>query len=119
MSEFGYEKLGVWQKGMDLVVEIYRLTSQFPSDERFGLSSQLRRAAVSVPSNIAEGFGRSTQAHLANSARVSLGSLYEIRTELEIAIRTGIATETEVEKAARLAVELSRMLDGFIRSVIA
>ena len=117
MSEFGFEKLGVWQKGMDLVTEPYLLTRGFPLEERFGLTTQLRRAAVSVPANIAEGFGRGSQAQLANFARISLGSVYELRTEIEIAVRIGIATKQEVEKAASLSIELSRMLDSFIRSV--
>ncbi len=117
MGEFGYEKLGVWQKGMDLVTEIYRVTENFPSDERFGLTTQLRRSATSIPSNIAEGFGRGTKPQLANFARISLGSVYELRTELEIAIRTGIAAREELDTAVDLSVELSRMLDGFIRSI--
>jgi len=117
MNEFGYEKLSVWQKGMELVTEIYLLTNAFPAEERFGLGKQLRRAAVSVPANIAEGFGRGTLPQLANFSRISLGSLYEVRTELEIAIRTRIATKEQVEKAVSLSTELSRMLDGFIRTV--
>jgi len=117
VGDFGYEKLGVWQKGMDLVSEIYLLTRQFPPDERFGITAQLRRAAVSVPANIAEGFGRGSQPQLANFARISLGSVYELRTELEIAIRTEIATREQVETAVNLSTELSRMLDGFIRTV--
>jgi len=118
VGDFGYEKLGVWRKGMDLVSEIYHLTSKFPPDERFGLTAQLRRAAISIPSNIAEGYGRDSKPHLANFARVSLGSVYELRTELEIAIRTGIATREEMVTAVDLSVELSRMLDGFIRSIV-
>jgi four helix bundle protein len=118
VSEFGYEKLGVWQKGMDLVTEIYLLTSKFPADEKFGITSQLRRAAISIPANLAEGYGRGSQAHLANFAKISLGSVYEVRTELEIAIRTGIASKEQVDKAASLATELSRMLDSFVRSVV-
>ncbi len=117
MNEFGYEKLGVWQKGMDLVSEIYQVTSRFPPEERFGLTAQLRRAAVSIPANIAEGFGRGSKPHLANFAKMSLGSVYELRTELEIAIRTGIAKREELVTAVNLSVELSRMLDGFIRSL--
>jgi four helix bundle protein len=117
VEDFGYEKLGVWQKGMELVSEIYEITRNFPNEERFGLTSQLRRSSVSIPANIAEGFGRRSKAHLANFAKISLGSTYEVRTELEVAIRTGIATREQVEVAIKLSVELSRMLDGFIRSI--
>jgi four helix bundle protein len=116
-GEFAYEKLGVWQKGMDLVTEICLLTKQFPSDERYGITAQLRRAAVSIPANLAEGFGRGTQPQLANFARISLESVFELWTELEIAVRTEIATKEQVEKAVGLSSELSRMLDGFIRTV--
>jgi len=119
LDRFGYEKLGVWQKGMDLVSEIYKVTTNFPPDERFGLTTQLRRSAVSIPSNIAEGFGRGSNPQLANFERISLGSLYELRTELEIASRTGIAKREELVTAVNLSVELSRMLDGFIRSFAA
>jgi four helix bundle protein len=117
LAEFGYEKLDVWKYGMDLVTEIYRVTKSFPSDERFGLTSQLRRASISIPANIAEGYGRGTKPAFANFARIAQGSLFELRTELEAAARIEAATREELSHAIGLAGRLSRMLDGFVRSL--
>lgn len=115
-EEFGYERLGIWQKGMQLVTETYLLTSMFPPDERFGLTAQLRRAAVSVPANIAEGYGLGSKVQLRRYLRMALGSVYEVRTELEIAARTGVAKREEMEKVVTLALDLSRMLGAFIKN---
>jgi four helix bundle protein len=102
---------------MDLVVEIYRVTRGFPVEERFGLTSQLRRASVSIPANIAEGYGRASRPSFANFARIAQGSLYELRTELEAAVRVGVASREALTDSITLAGRLSRMLDGFIRSL--
>lgn len=117
MAEFGYEKLEVWKVGMDLVTEIYRVTQAFPAEERFGLTSQLRRASVSIPANIAEGYGRTSKPAFANFARIAQGSLYKLRTELEVAARVGAASREALTDSMTLAGRLSRMLDGFIRSL--
>jgi four helix bundle protein len=76
----GFRKLDVWNDGIELVVDVYRLTDPFPDRERYGLTSQLRRAAVSVPTNIAEGYGRSTRGEYLNQLSVANGSLNEIET---------------------------------------
>ncbi|AIE87864.1 hypothetical protein OP10G_4496 [Fimbriimonas ginsengisoli Gsoil 348] len=102
---------------MDLVEAVYRVTRRFPRDEQFGLTSQLRRSAVSIPANIAEGYGRGSKASLANFCRIAQGSLFELRTELEVALRTEVASAEELKPLQGMAVELSRMLDGFIRSL--
>jgi len=81
-----YCELIVWQKAMDLVTEIYKITATFPSEERFGLSSQARRAAVSIPSNIAEGHGRKTSGAYLNYLSIAYGSLMELETQLQIAL---------------------------------
>jgi four helix bundle protein len=117
MADFGYEKLDAWKLGMDLVANVYVLTKGFPSQEQFGLTSQMRRAAISIPSNIAEGYGRGTKPALANHCRIALGSLFELRTELEIAVRTGVASEESARSLLEDAVRLSRVIDGFIRSL--
>jgi four helix bundle protein len=117
LAEFGYEKLDAWKHGMELVASVYLATSTFPKSEQFGLTSQLRRAAVSVPANIAEGYGRGTRPMLAHHSRIALGSLFELRTELEIAVRTGIAAGEEIDVLLSQAVRLSRIFDGFIRSM--
>ncbi|MGV3617149.1 MAG: four helix bundle protein [Fimbriimonas sp.] len=102
---------------MDLVAEVYRVTKCFPAEERFGLTSQLRRASVSIPANIAEGYGRASKPAFANFARIVQGSLYELRTELEVAIRVGVASREALADSITLAGRLSRMLDGFVRSL--
>lgn len=117
MAEFGYEKLAVWQKGMDLVSSVYSVTREFPREEQFGLTSQLRRAAVSIPANLAEGYGRKSKSSLAHFARIAQGSLFELRTEMEIARRTGMVLAERIDPLLEQSIELSRMLDGFIRSL--
>lgn len=84
-----HRDLMVWQEAMNLVEMVYRTTARFPSEETFGLSSQLRRSAVSVPSNIAEGAGRNSTRELVQYVGVASGSLAELDTQLEIAVRLG------------------------------
>ena len=86
---FSFRDLDIWQLAMDLAVDIYHATLNFPSEERFGLTSQIRRSAVSLASNIAEGWGRGTQANLANYIRIARGSLCELETQMELANRLG------------------------------
>jgi four helix bundle protein len=102
-----YRELIVWQKGMDLVVAVYRLTATFPKSETFGLASQIQRAAVSIPSNIAEGNAlKQTKAYLRHLA-IASGSLAEVETQLEIAERLGYATGNDLRLQAN---EIGRML---------
>ena len=89
MSIKSYEDLQVWQMAIDLVVECYRATEDFPLDERFGLTGQLRRAAVSIPANIAEGHARSHRREYLNFLSVAQGSAAELNTRLRIAARLG------------------------------
>lgn len=117
MSEvFGYEKLDVWVKAMDLVDAIYRDSSTFPKHEIYGLTGQLRRAAISIPSNIAEGYGRGEKA-FANHLRIAQGSTYELRTQIEIARRQAFLEQPAATSLAERAVQVSRMIDGLIRSM--
>ena len=88
-ERMSYKELIVWKKAMVLVELVYRHIRIFPSEERFRLCDQLSRAAVSVPSNIAEGYGRGTQAEYARFLSVARGSLYEVETQLELAVRLG------------------------------
>ncbi|MEM6330016.1 MAG: four helix bundle protein [Planctomycetota bacterium] len=111
-----YRELKVWQKGMDLTVAVYRFTANLPDDEKFGLVSQLRRAAVSIPSNIAEGHSRNTPGDMIRFASISLGSLAELETQLIIATRLGYAASDETEPLLSMAGEIGRMLHGLIRS---
>lgn len=101
---------------MNLVDSIYALTKAFPKDEAYGLASQMRRAAVSIPSNIAEGHGRGPK-YFANSLRQATGSLYELRTQVEIAARQKYVSDENSHIVQTEAVEISRMLDGLRRTL--
>jgi four helix bundle protein len=112
-----YRDLIVWRKGMDLVTEIYRVTRCFPRDELYGLTNQLRRAAVSVPSNIAEGqarFSRKEFHHFLSQAR---GSLVEIETQLSIAENLGYLAPNHTRPLFEKVSELGRVLNGLIASI--
>ena len=108
----GYKDLLVWRKGIDLVKEIYRMTKAFPADERFGLVSQMRRAAVSIPSNIAEGQARKTTGEFVQFLSQAEGSLAELDTQLILAVELGYSNTTQVASATGLVSELKRMLNA-------
>jgi four helix bundle protein len=112
-----FRDLQAWQKAIDLVADIYGLTRSFPRDELFGLSAQLRRAAVSVPSNVAEGKGRSSDREFALFLHHARGSLCEIETQLVIAQRLAYASEKQAVALGRSAGELARMINGLIKAV--
>ena len=112
-----YRDLVAWQKAMDLVVEVYRLTQRFPRDEQFGLTNQLRRASVSVPSNIAEGQGRRLQKQFAMFLRVARGSVQEVETQLLIAERLGYVESDQLDAVRACAQEVSRLVSGLIKAV--
>ena len=111
-----YRDLVVWQHGMNLIVEIYRITNDFPSAERFGLVSQMRRAAVSIPSNLAEGYARREGAYL-NHVKIALGSQAELSTEIEAAQRLGFLAPDAAEALQRRINEICRMLYGLRASL--
>ena len=107
-----YKDLIVWQKAMDLAEEIHRLSKSFPREELYGLTSQIRRAAVSVPSNIAEGQARQSTAEFRNFLSISQGSLAEVETQLFLAIRFGYLTQQQAAQALTLREEISKMLSS-------
>ncbi len=112
----GHKDLTVWQKAMDLVTDIYRLTRAFPKQELYGLASQIQRAAVSIPSNIAEGHAlKQTQAYLRHLA-IASGSLAELQTQIEIAGRLDYLKPEDGE-VSKLADEIGRMLAGLRRGL--
>lgn len=112
----GPQDLIVWQKGMDLVVDIYRLTKTFPKSETYALASQMQRAAVSIPSNIAEGQAlKQTQAYMRHLA-IASGSLAELQTQLEIAQRLGYLPAGDNFLLAKV-IEVGRLLSGLRRSL--
>ena len=114
---FSYKDLIVWQKSMDLVTEIYAVTQKFPKEERYGLTSQMRRSAVSIPSNIAEGRRRGTKKDYANFLRTSYGSGSELETQIEICKRLPIMQEYNYQKADALLNEVMRMLHVMIKNL--
>ena len=111
-----YRDLEAWQLGMDFVVQVYALTKRFPRDELYGLSSQLRRAAVAVPSNVSEGHQRGTKAY-EHFVSIAIGSLAEAETQIEIARRIGYVAGSDVDALANLAGSLRRVLHGLRRSL--
>lgn len=117
MSWKTYKDLLVWQKGIILVNDVYALVKLFPQYEQFALSSQLRRAAVSVPSNIAEGHGRQTNKDFINFLYIANGSLYEIETQLVIAINQQYITEKQAEAVLQECKKIGRMLNKLIESL--
>ena len=112
-----YRDLLVWQDSMDLVVAIYRITATFPKEERYSLVDQLRRAAVSVPSNVAEGHGRSRTGDYLRHLSVSVGSLNEVETQVQIARRLEYITEEDQRQLLDSCNAIAKMLGGLIRSL--
>ncbi len=112
-----FKELKVWQRSRELVKEAYLLISNFPSDEKFGLSSQLKRAAVSIPSNIAEGAGRNTGQDFSRFLNISLGSAYELETQMMLAFDLNMITEEQLEKIINNISEVQKMIHGLIKSL--
>lgn len=112
-----YRDLVAWQKAMELTIAIYDETRSFPADERYGLTSQLRRAAVSVASNIAEGKGRGTDRDAIHSLHCARGSAYEVQTQLEIAGLLGYLSKQSLDRTNARAAEVGRLLNGLITSL--
>jgi four helix bundle protein len=109
---FRFEKLDVWQKAVELADDVYVVTRSFPDHERFGLTAQMRRAAVSISSNIAEGSGRSSDADFARFLEIAYGSLMEIVSQSLIAQRQSFMSEAARQKLYAKSDELARMLSG-------
>jgi four helix bundle protein len=112
-----YKELKVWQKSYQLCLEIYKITNRFPGEERYGLTSQMRRAAVSVPSNIAEGYGRKTTLEYIQSLYVAYGSNCELETQILLSGDLGYMKVQEKEKLEQDIGEVERMLKALIKSL--
>jgi four helix bundle protein len=112
-----FRELIVWQKSMSLVIRVYELTNRFPEKEKFGLVSQINRAAVSVPSNLAEGWGRYSRKEFLNFLYIARGSLAELKTQLEISEKLGYLDQQNYTDIEAQADELSRTLSGLIKSL--
>lgn len=113
-----YRELIVWQKGIELVTEVYRVTSKFPKEEIYGITSQMRRAAVSIPSNIAEGYARKHSKEYIQFVRVAFGSGAELETQLEIAKNLKLISADDFQSAEKLLTEVMKMLNKFISSLM-
>lgn len=107
-----YRDLVVWQKAMELTKQVYMGTKDFPKEEVYGLTSQIRRCAVSIPSNIAEGRGRKSDKEFVRFLQISLGSLYELQTQLELAL--SFSYITNIENILDLSFEIEKMLNKLI-----
>jgi four helix bundle protein len=112
-----YSDLLVWQKGIDLVTEIYKLMRKMPDDERFALTSQIKRSCVSIPSNIAEGWGRDNQGSFLQHLRIGNGSLCELETQLLIVEKLEYIGSSEIDEIRNKTNELGKMLRSLMKSV--
>jgi four helix bundle protein len=112
-----YKELKVWQKSYRLCLEIYRISSKFPKEERYGLTSQIRRSVVSVPSNIAEGYGRKTTLDYIRMLYISYGSVCELETQILLAGDLDLIEEGELGKLKKDVEETERMLKALIKSL--
>jgi four helix bundle protein len=113
-----YRDLKVWQEAMSLAVQAYEITAAFPREEIFGMASQIRRAATSVATNIAEGYGRNSSGSYVHFLKVSQGSLKELETLLLICDRVSLASSRQIARMLTLCDELGRMLRSLIRSIM-
>jgi len=112
-----YRDLRVWKRGMSLVSDVYRLTSAFPDSELYGLTSQLRRAAVSIPANIAEGWGQKTIRHYVHHLRIARSSVFEVETHVLISVRLGYTDSGDGKQIMQSTDIESRMLMSLILSL--
>jgi four helix bundle protein len=112
-----FRDLQIWQKSMELTVAVYRITQSFPREEIFGLTSQLRRCAISIPSNIAEGQGRSSEREFLHFLSIARGSNCELQTQVEIARRLGLADTQLLNDAENLSHETGKMIFAFMRAI--
>ena len=112
-----YRDLIVWQKSMSLVPLIYKLVAQLPENEKFGLTSQIKRSAVSIPSNIAEGYGRNYRKDYSRFLQIARGSLFENQTQLEIAVNLDFIKVNDLEEIKELSVEVEKMLNSLIKKL--
>lgn len=117
MKVKNYQELIAWQRAMDLVEDVYKATKDFPREEIYALTSQIRRAAVSIPSNIAEGQGRRTTADFLRHLSIAYGSLREVETQALIAGRLRYIAQTKLDEVMNRAGEVGRLLNGLMSSL--
>ena len=117
VSRHRFRDLKIWQKAMLIAKLTYQCCAEFPSDERFGLTAQVRRSAISIPSNIAEGAGRGSAKDFSQFLSIATGSAYELETQLLLAVEFGYLSEMNLQKVLIELVELQKMLYGFQKSL--
>jgi four helix bundle protein len=117
-SMYNFEKLDVWQSAIDFADLVYKLTRQFPDEERFGLTNQMRRAAVSISSNIAEGTSRMSQIDFGRFIEIATGSVFEVTSQAFIGRRQGFLNEENFRTIYTAAEEIGRMLSGLRKSLL-
>ncbi|TVP48531.1 MAG: four helix bundle protein [Mongoliibacter sp.] len=112
-----FKNLKVWNKAVDLAVNVYQITNSFPVEEKFGLTSQMRRSSVSIPSNIAEGSARSSSKAMTNCLDISLGESFELETQTIIASRIGLLNQESFDSLNKELDEIQKMIIGFKSSL--
>lgn len=112
-----FKNLKVWQKGLSLVINIYKLTKEFPNEELYGITSQMRRSAISIPSNIAEGSGRNTSKEFNRFLDISLGSSFELETQILIAYELEYLSKNNFNSAIEKIQEVQKMINGLKKSL--
>jgi len=112
-----FQKLIVWQKGILLSKKIYLITKTFPREEIFGITDQLKRSSVSIPSNISEGYGRNSRTDYKRFLSIALGSVYELQTQLVISKELNFIRESEFNELISIAIEIDRMLYSMIKKL--
>lgn len=117
MKSSDYKQLIVWHKSMDLVVEVYSLVKLLPKEELYALSDQMRRAVVSIPSNISEGLGRNSDKEFIQFLSVSRGSLWELATQIEVCERLNYIDNSKTTKTKNLITEISKMINTLANSL--
>lgn len=117
MKSSNYKELKVWQKAMDLTVEVYKIVKLLPKEETYALSDQMRRAVVSIPSNIAEGQGRNSDKEFIQFLSIARGSLWELETQIEICLRIGYIDQSLATNIYNLIEEISKMLNALSNSL--
>ena len=112
-----YRELIIWQKSIQVVTKVYKLTRNFPKEELFGLTSQMRRCAISIPSNIAEGFGRNSQGDFKRFLNIALGSTYELQTQIEISLNLEFLNIENYNDLMESSLELEKMTNSLASKI--
>lgn len=112
-----FKNLKIWQRAVDLAVSVYELTKSFPAEEKFGITSQMRRSGVSIPSNIAEGTARNSSKAFSNCLDIGLGESFELETQAIIANRVGILSDNQFSQFSNKVSEVQKMIIGFKTTV--